>query len=375
LNATIEANLSMNEIINEAIKIIEDFKDKGYLILGIPQHNLIPDELIYAAGFFPLHLTLVGKDQQEIGDEFLSPTTCPYSRATIGFLIEKHDLYSKIDFLLTGPFCNGVQNIGNYSEYYEIKTIPFIVPYSKTQQSFEFYINELNRLKLKLEEISSNKINESYLKDIINKYNKIRSLFREINKYRQINPSKITGTELYYLIHQFFICGPDFVIEKLQDFRNNINYREEILTNKRVFLTGSGICLGDNFYEFIEKECGGLVVGEDMWSGYDFYRTDVEISDNLIINLAKKYFLDCINGRMVPDPRIKYIFKFYKESNANGIIYHILKYCDSYSGLKNEFKMSILNKNIPILEIERDYAELNKGQLKTRIEAFLEMIS
>jgi len=79
---------------------------------------------------------------------------------------------------------------------------------------------------------------------------------------------------------------------------------------------------------------------------------------------------------MIPESevRIPKIIELYHAFNASGIINHTLKYCDSYAGLKPEFRKVMKQRGIPVLELDRDYAEANIGQLQTRVEAFLEMI-
>ncbi|MBD3226860.1 MAG: hypothetical protein GF329_01625 [Candidatus Lokiarchaeota archaeon] len=365
--------ITFKQIIENAIQNLKEIKNEKS-ILGFPQHGLVPEELIHAAGFFPLRLTLAGREEQEVGDEYLSPTTCPFGRSSIGFFEKDHELYSKIDYLLTGTFCNGVQNIGNYAKYFNLPVIPFITPHTATQTSFKFYLSEIYKLKQELEHINGKKINDNDIRNSIKLYNNARKILRNIDSIKMKNPSYIHGYELFYLIHELILMGPEKMMDKLYKFMEGLKDRRKIEKKGRVLLTGTGICLGDNLYEFIELECGGLIVGDDLWSGLDYYKVDVNLEGDPIVNLTKKYLYNNMCGRMIPDPRINYIFDLFDNYKAKGIIYHILKFCDSYSGLKYEFKNSIQRRNIPILELERDYAETNTGQIKTRIEAFLEMI-
>jgi predicted CoA-substrate-specific enzyme activase len=61
--------------------------------------------------------------------------------------------------------------------------------------------------------------------------------------------------------------------------------------------------------------------------------------------------------------------KIYENPKLKGIIYHGIKFCDFYAleylDLKNKL-------NIPILKIETDFTDQSEGQIKTRVEAFLE---
>ncbi|MCH3963726.1 MAG: acyl-CoA dehydratase activase [Clostridium sp.] len=57
--------------------------------------------------------------------------------------------------------------------------------------------------------------------------------------------------------------------------------------------------------------------------------------------------------------------------NIDGIVYHTTKFCDAYSFEYAKLKSSV---SVPILKIETDYIEEGNGQMKTRIEAFIETI-
>ncbi|WP_027623140.1 acyl-CoA dehydratase activase [Clostridium lundense] len=58
------------------------------------------------------------------------------------------------------------------------------------------------------------------------------------------------------------------------------------------------------------------------------------------------------------------------ENNIQGIIYHTIKFCDIYSFEYAQLK----NSKLPILKIETNYTNESNGQMKTRIEAFIESL-
>lgn len=59
------------------------------------------------------------------------------------------------------------------------------------------------------------------------------------------------------------------------------------------------------------------------------------------------------------------------KKNLQGIIYHTVKFCDIYSYEYAYLKDSI---DIPILKVETDYTKQCAGQIKTRVEAFIESL-
>jgi benzoyl-CoA reductase/2-hydroxyglutaryl-CoA dehydratase subunit BcrC/BadD/HgdB len=64
----------------------------------------------------------------------------------------------------------------------------------------------------------------------------------------------------------------------------------------------------------------------------------------------------------------------YKEYRADGVIHFGLQFCQPYLMEAIPVEKALESKNIPVLRIETDYSMEDVGQLKTRIEAFAEML-
>jgi len=78
---------------------------------------------------------------------------------------------------------------------------------------------------------------------------------------------------------------------------------------------------------------------------------------------------------MIPESyRFKEIAKICKKRKIRGIINNYLKFCDSYSNTTDIFREEMKKEGILVLNLERDYSQSFIGQIKTRIEAFLEII-
>ncbi|NVM53280.1 MAG: 2-hydroxyacyl-CoA dehydratase [Candidatus Helarchaeota archaeon] len=367
-----------SKLISEAIEVLSGYKEEGIKIVGIVPHGMFPDELVVAAGAIPIHLILGGKDEQELGDQYLSATTCPYGRSTLGFLEKKHPLYSLIDALIVGTFCNGVQNVANYLYYFQIPGVHIILPHDRRDSSFNFYMNELRKIQTYLENLTGNQCTSKTFSKAIQAYNQMRALLRNINDYRKLDNPPVRGMTIHQLICQAFLLGPKTMISRCQEFLEELKNNPPQYSGTRVFLTGSGITLGDSILEIIEDDCGGVIVADDLWSSMDYFLEDVNnTSSNPLSALTDKYLRRCLCGRMIPESeiRIPKVLEIYHSFHASGVINHTLKFCDSYSNLKPEFKKIMNQHNIPVLDLDRDYAESNVGQIQTRVEAFLEMIA
>ena len=74
------------------------------------------------------------------------------------------------------------------------------------------------------------------------------------------------------------------------------------------------------------------------------------------------------------DRRLKKLHELLSQSKAQGVIYHTLRYCDPFTFKAKETKNVLAKSGIPLLEIHTEYAGSDYEAMKTRVEAFVEMI-
>ena len=358
------------------------FKEEGKKIVGVIPHSIVPDELIHAANCVPLHFCLGGTEEQmNTGHAYVSQTTCGFQRVNLGIFDEgesiSSQIYNLIDLIISGTFCNGVQNTAMYlNNYFNKENFPFIIPHTAKPDSLQFYKTQMILLKEKLEKLTGNKVTNEKLNISIKTYNTLRKVYQEIDKFRYNEKPVISLSDIQNLIYHLKLNGPNLNLAKAKKFHdillnNNLPDKKGI----RIFLTGSGITLEDQFISIIE-DCNCIISGDDLCSGYEFFSSLVrEVENDPLDALADRYLIKSLTGRMIPDTyRIKMLVIEYNRRNSKGIINSYLKFCDSYSNSADFFKIKMNRKDIQVLNLERDYSENSIGQLKTRIEAFLEIL-
>ena len=93
-------------------------------------------------------------------------------------------------------------------------------------------------------------------------------------------------------------------------------------------------------------------------------------------NIARYYMESCQCPRMMGKgkDRVEYSAKIVKEYGVEGIIFETMQFCDlwSYEGIT--YMDNMKNLNVPVVKISREYSLSGEGQLRTRIQAFLESI-
>ena len=59
---------------------------------------------------------------------------------------------------------------------------------------------------------------------------------------------------------------------------------------------------------------------------------------------------------------------------ADGVIHYNLQFCHTYANEAIQVDKALEKAGIPLLRVETDYSDEDAGQLKTRIDAFLETL-
>jgi benzoyl-CoA reductase/2-hydroxyglutaryl-CoA dehydratase subunit BcrC/BadD/HgdB len=59
---------------------------------------------------------------------------------------------------------------------------------------------------------------------------------------------------------------------------------------------------------------------------------------------------------------------------VDAVIYYTLKFCPSFSQTKGLFMRRFHDMGLPAMELDTDYSQGDTGQIKTRLEAFIEVL-
>jgi benzoyl-CoA reductase/2-hydroxyglutaryl-CoA dehydratase subunit BcrC/BadD/HgdB len=90
--------------------------------------------------------------------------------------------------------------------------------------------------------------------------------------------------------------------------------------------------------------------------------------------LAEHAFKKTLCPRMMEDfdRRLKTIIDTVREYRIDGVVIEIIKFCDLWGVDSMPMVAALRKEGIPVLKLEREYAPGGEGQLRTRIQAFIE---
>jgi benzoyl-CoA reductase/2-hydroxyglutaryl-CoA dehydratase subunit BcrC/BadD/HgdB len=141
-------------------------------------------------------------------------------------------------------------------------------------------------------------------------------------------------------------------------------------------VAGSILADGDRtVHDIIEGEFGAAIVTEDACTGLrPFYHQLREDGDPLDA-LTEGYLDQAPCARMKPlTDAARFAANLASEYQAEGALYVYLKFCPVHSYGIKEYVTAFQRTGLPVLELSNDYSQSTGGQIRTRLEAFVEVL-
>ncbi len=371
------------EIYRNRDKRVKELKAQGRKIMGY--YCCYPIlEMMTALDLVPYRI--LGNPNEPIAqaDKCLPTMICPFVRSTLDM-----GMKGQYDFLNGFASCHSCDSLDLCHEIWpQYVKIPFYtnlwVPHNDHAPSIEFFLACLKRFQDSLEGYAGRKITPEQMIDAIKLHNEHRSLMRGVYALRKSEPPLISGSELQEVIIAAMSLPVQEGNELLKTVKEDAIKRVNKIESKpRVLLWG--VEIDDSSFLKIIEEAGANVVMDDTCIGSRHYWSDVEITSDPLLGIAKRYLVDILCPRTFRkhagtyegdlEHRFRYIKEYCKEYKAAGVILATMRYCDCHAYDAPLISDYLKGAGIPVLYLEHDYFLAGSAQLKNRVQAFVEMIN
>ena len=358
-------------LMNPALKKEEE---KGTKIIGY-FCSYGPAELITAAGMIPFRIRATGSKGTDLSDAYLSSINCSFCRNALNLGLAGE--YDFLDGLIVLNNCDHVRRI--YDNWRRKIKTPMVqmmsLPKKITDPSIQWYYDELKIVKKAIEDKFNVKITDAKLKEAIKLHNETRRLQRKLYDLRKKDNPPITGADTLAVM----VAGTALPLKEynamLKELADDLGKSEGVGKPKARFLIIGGI-LDDPEYIKVIESTGGLVVTDVLCFGTKNFRAEIdEKMKDPIAALAKYYIADRPScPRMFGDqPRRSQLVKdLIKEYKVDGVIGERIVFCDLWAGEIFMLADDLKEINVPILKLDREYSMTGAGQVRTRVQAFVE---
>ena len=352
-------------------------KDSGEKMVGYVC-SYVPEEIILAAGAHPVRL-FGAKENVSLADSHLQSYCCSLARGVL-----EEGLSGRADLLDGMIFPHTCDSIQRLSDIWRMNIsfgfhLDVILPVKlDTESARDYMVDVLEKFRKDIGGALQADVTDAALEKAITTMNIIRQSIRSIYEMRSLHPRVMSGEDLYTLVRASMIMDRDRMVELLLDTQAELQVKAANLKKnkplKRLVLAG-GICNHPDIYPMIEKS-GGAIVWDDFCTGARYFSEIIHEGAAPLSRIAARLIhrVVCPAKHMDLEGRARHILDLVKEKNAQGVIFLLLKFCDPHAFDYPYIKQSLDDAGIPVMLMEINDPESAGGQIKTRVEAFLEML-
>jgi benzoyl-CoA reductase/2-hydroxyglutaryl-CoA dehydratase subunit BcrC/BadD/HgdB len=354
---------------------VKSWKGQARRIIGVA-YLAVPEEIIHAAEMLPFRVS--GDNQplpMELADSQLLRNNCSVLRGIWQQVLE--DKYAFLDGMVNSPVCDGMRRL--HDNWLEFKKLPYMdviyFPRRATEDALQMYLIDLERWRERLSEFRAQRIRDNELKRSIALYNRTRELMQQFYDLRKRERPPVTGVEALEVMKASGRMPREQYNALLEQLLGEINGSgREIKKGKRLMIVGNDVH-NSSWMAAIEELDAIVVTDEMITAGARCFWGKVDTGLPPMEGLARHYLFNRPQDATIySSNRYDHIFKLAKEYRVDGVVSDVVRYCAPLENDKPWLKKEMDKRGIPILELGVDYGEAPTGQLRTRVEAFLEML-
>lgn len=366
--------------------LIQQAKKDGNKVLGYTCYH-IPEVLLNLPGCVSTRMRAPRTGSLDIATYYMSSYLCGYSKALVERGIEGG--FNFLDALIGSESCSEmnrcyehfeVLNLVNNTDFFvSIADVPFkIMPHTVKHFKQQLQTKLLDRLH----DVYGIDISEDAMRKAVEQHNEVCRLITEIGEYRKEDNPRITGYEFHVINLVSYVCPKYLIIDKLRETAEELKTRkpdEKKNYRARVVVVGSE--LDDPDFTKLFEESGALVVADRYCFGSLPGREEIKLTDDG--DVLEQIILYYMNTSQCPRymshdkvaGRKEYVKHLVEEYHAEGVVYEQLKFCE-YWGYERALASHIITNDygIPSVCVDRQYTANASGQLRTRIQAFVESL-
>jgi bzd-type benzoyl-CoA reductase N subunit len=355
---------------------VKRWKDGGGKIVGY-FCTAMPTEMITAAGMLPFRMRATGSTETELSDSFFSSINCSFPRHAFNMALKGE--YDFIDGLVMFNSCDHIRRV--YDHWIRRVGTPFVkilsLPRKAEPPQVEWFRDELSNLRGDMQEHFGVEITDNALREAIALHNRSRRTLRAMYELRKSDSPPITGAEMLAVTVAGTAMPQERYSQLLGELLDELGQKSGHSDHRARLMVIGGELDNPEYFKVIEDQ-GGLVVTDTVCFGSRMIWVDVEEdTDDPLRALAQYYVVDrppCARMYTEYPRRLDFIKNLIKDFNVDGVIFQRLTFCELWGfeqySITNDFK----ELDVPLLCLDREYTLSAVGQLRTRVQAFLETI-
>jgi benzoyl-CoA reductase subunit C len=329
----------------------------------------VPEELLHAAGFTPVFVFSTPEDRG-LARAHLPGFTCWVAGSALDQALagELDDLAG----MALAQTCDTMQGLTDLwrRNVPQIPLFHFAMPTRLDGRATRDYLlAELRSLRERIEALTGHPISDDDLRTSIALYNRTRALVRDLyDRAVALDPR-----ETYAIVRDVFKQPKEALNEEAMSRIQEASPLVPLSAYPTLFLVGPS--LADPILFDVVAEAGARVVGDLLDLGERYFAVDAVEAGDPLVALADRLLA------LVPTPtkhhsqhsRADFLLSSVKARGARGVVFARQKFCDPHGFDYAQMVRTLDEAEVPHLLVELEQAS-QAGQLRTRVEAFVEML-
>ena len=341
----------------------------------------IPEEIIHAAGALPVVIP-EGDGSVTVASKHIQYFFCGYARSVIDSVLKGK--WDCLDGLVTQDTCHTMRPLFDIIEanrpFSYMRRVFMPVAVAK-KQARPFLLGELERFRASVGKFVGKEIDDASLQTSIDIYNENRDLMTRLYDLRRRRPGLLTLREMVDVTLAGMLMPKEEHNALLRKLLTALAERKppipDVNNRVKLVLTGSLCEAPPPELLALVEDLGGVVVDDDLYTGSRYFVTRVPSLPNPIEALAEAYLhmaAPCPT-RIYPEMRLgPYLVDMVKRTEAKGLIIILVKYCEAHDYTYPHMRRHLDPAGIPYLMIKTEHETSSVEQMKTRLQAFFEII-
>ena len=367
-------------------KLVQQAQAEGKVCVAYVCENT-PEPLLNLPGAFSARLRAHRTGSIDISTYYLTSFLCEYSRALLERAIEGG--YNFADCVITPDGCSMMNRCVENMEllkavskdkekfFYQYMEIPM----KADDNGLNLYVLQCRNHILKpLNEVYGIDISDGAIRKAVAEHNHVCELIRKIGDFRKLDKPAITGYEYAVLTLATYVAPKYLIVPMLEETLDELTTRvpdEQSSFRARVVVVGSEV--DDTDFIKLVEESGAFVCADRYCYGSLPGRNPIRLNDeeDALTQICAQYMYRGQCPRYMNTDKMvgrrQYVADLAAEYKADGIIYQQMKFCDPWA-YEKMLGSHILREDFgyPVLAVDRPYAIAGSGQMRTRVQAFVE---
>lgn len=345
--------------------------------------NLVPPELVMAAGADPVRLDCGSAAAAVLGEEILAGDICPLAKATFGMLLRGDSLAASCDVLVTPASCDAKRKLGEVMNDFK-PTFVLALPAEQDHERYAAHTaRELDRLAAFLSDTLRTRPSRRALREAIEQTGQRSALVRDFHELRIHRPRALSVRDMFVIVQSSLFTplpAEDWQQAAREAFAEAAAAPEERRSLRPRLVVSGAPMVWPNFKVLnVLEECGADVVADTLCTGlhasFDPVATDERSWSAMLRALADRYVFGALCPCFISQTRrMNRILDLCQTARAQGVVNYLLRLCPLFDVEHYRLEKVMKERRIPCLTLRTDYSLEDTEQLRVRIEAFLETI-